>query len=60
MEEMEEELGWVQVSVTAAEDDVASTGQEPSCKYDVPRALSMVESGLRVLKASVTGPQPTA
>lgn len=25
MEDREEELGWVQVSVTAAEDDVAST-----------------------------------
>lgn len=59
MEEREEHMGWMQVSVVTAEDDVVSTAQGQNCKHGVQRS----EHGRAMTPGAQgfsAGPQPTA
>lgn len=59
MEEREEHMGWMQVSVATAEDDVVSTAQGQNCKHGGQGSEhgGAMTPGAQGFSA---GPQPTA
>ena len=59
MEEREEQMGWMQVSVATAEDDVVSTAQGQSCRHGGHGSEhgGAMTPGAQGFSA---GPQPTA